>query len=183
LTAVGLLAGQAFELLLLPALLLLTAAGVTKKKAEPAMRAVASDDARVAGPASGSAETLGSRAASVPAVPSAAVDGIRAPTQQRRVLVCLGRACRERGSVEVWRQARIAERFGLIPHGQATDLTRTSCLGRCEDGPVVQVVADGQYRLRVDGAAFTALVVDELVRQQFGEQRRGDPGPVDEART
>ncbi|MBA3598072.1 MAG: MMPL family transporter [Methylibium sp.] len=130
LTAVGLAAGQLFELLVLPALLLV---------------------ARRRGPAGASPEK---RAAPAPAI----------AIQQRRVLVCRGRTCNQAGAAAVWRRLR-DERRRLDLHDPATGvlITKTSCLGPCRLGPVLQVFPEGVYYCRVDEAGIDRVIGEHLV--------------------
>jgi predicted RND superfamily exporter protein len=155
-TAVGLLAGQAAELLLLPALLVLK--DVRRTQATVTMT-----------PGSGAAN--GGAWAHTVLLPRAAAtsdthpeDDVWAPTQMLArsaegragicVLVCCGAACKARDAGLIWErlsdeQAHIAAR-GL---GAGAIVVQTSCLGHCEQAPLVQVIAGGAHRCSARDAA------------------------------
>ncbi|MFP5398918.1 MAG: NAD(P)H-dependent oxidoreductase subunit E, partial [Gammaproteobacteria bacterium] len=148
-TAVGLLAGLAFEMLL-PALLVLVnyprpaRAGSRRRKSASRSPDTAHHDSRAA---STSATTT---------MPQAAVT--------RRVLVCHGDDCRQRGAPAVWRRMR-AEQRGLAERnrGVRLQLAKTTCLGACDFAPVAQVFPEGTYYGRLDGAAMDRIIDEHLL--------------------
>ena len=66
------------------------------------------------------------------------------PSPQRRVLVCQGGPCNDAGAAQFWNRLRQEEkRVDLRKAGGASMSARTSCLGPCRLGPVVQVFPEG----------------------------------------
>jgi sirohydrochlorin ferrochelatase/(2Fe-2S) ferredoxin len=78
----------------------------------------------------------------------------------KHVLVCGNADCAERGSISLVEELR--RRVKEAGHKDAIRVTRTSCMGRCGEGPTVVVYPDGiWYRgVRADDA-------DELVREHL----------------
>lgn len=148
-TAVGLLAGLAFEMLL-PALLVL----VNYPRPSRART-------RRRKPASRSTDTAhhDSRAASTSATTSMPRDAVT-----RRVLVCHGDDCKQRGAAAVWRRMR-AEQRGLAERdrGVRLQVAKTTCLGACDFAPVAQVFPEGTYYGRLDGTAMDRIIDEHLL--------------------
>lgn len=142
-TAVGLLAGQAAELLLLPALLIMK------------------DGART--PRSARSSGFGRRAQSMPMVnetiwppgPSPATPAAAAGDQTLKtsktsappacVLICRGETCRSRGANEIWQRCLDAY-VSKKARGDASGVmpVEVACLRCCEDAPVVQLAQQVQ---------------------------------------
>lgn len=151
-TAVALSSGLAFELLLLPALLLLWHGRHDRK---PARRAAAGRRSSADPSASAALGAL----ASLPAG--------QALTAQH-VLVCQGADCKAAGAAALWRRLRLEEdRQWAADPGHALRLTKTGCLGHCAHAPVVQVYPDG--------AVYGALEGDDLRRVTLEHLRQGRP--------
>lgn len=141
-TAVGLLSGQALELLLLPALLLWLArrggppvAAVRGRRGTPSV----DDGDTVFSPAAPSVTAESVTAASVPALSSVGGARLTGPggTGPVQVLFCNGEDCRRDGAAELWRHAKRAQRLGLAGRTDEMNLSRTECLGLCASAPVV----------------------------------------------
>lgn len=79
----------------------------------------------------------------------------------RHVLVCGNADCAAAGSVEVIDRLRRL----LKARGRQLDIrvTRTSCMGRCGEGPTVAVYPDGIWYRRVGAADAEALVEEHLL--------------------
>jgi len=152
-TAAGLAAGLAFELILLPALLVL-GYGVARRtsqvgKTRSGKRRTVRDEADTTRPPRiqptlpqapdliPARETGLRRAAPGMVLAAATAASI---TTTRHVLVCKGERCQAEGALAVWRRLR-AEQGLLRASSSAVQLrmTRTSCLGPCRHGPVIQV--------------------------------------------
>lgn len=133
-TAVGLLSGQALELLLLPALLLWLArrGGAPVAAARGRRGAPGGDDADTVYAPAAPSEHAASVAGPGPAVARGA--GGTGPVQ---VLFCNGEDCRRDGAAELWRHAKRAQRLGLAGRADELNLSRTECLGLCASAPVV----------------------------------------------
>jgi (2Fe-2S) ferredoxin len=153
-TMVALLAGLLFEVLLLPALLLL-AAGLpwTWRSALGLRRAP-----RVPAPAA--TRSAAAAFADTVAPPR--------PALRRRVLVCHGDLCKRAGATGVWRRLRTEQaRLDTQAPGATLRLTKTSCLGPCRYAPVAQV-----YPEDVSYGLLDAERLDEIVDEHLG---RGQP--------
>ncbi len=127
-TATALAAGLIFELLLLPALLVMWYGRGRARQAVPPGR------------------SLRSFGVSKPAVSGPGDDAAGAPGSPGRhhVLVCQGEPCRRGGAAQLWRLLR-AEQQELIDdgHGRHIHLTKTGCLGPCRFSPVIQIYPQG----------------------------------------
>lgn len=144
-TAVGLLAGQAAELLLLPALLVLK--DVRRRPKGPAVTEYPSQATDTAWAptmlvAHGSdvlAPQSRPRAAQGPDESAHEASGTAPLT---RILVCMGAECQACGSATVWqRLVMMRDQLRGQGRGNTTRLVQTSCLGQCQSAPCVQVVA------------------------------------------
>ena len=154
-TAAGLLTGLLFEVLLLPALLVLTAGLPWTWRSALGLRR---KPTKRSGPTAGAAATA-------PGQPSqAGRAGPTAPVVRRRVLVCHGEACTQAGAAGVWRRLR-EEQDRLADEGrsEALQLTKTSCLGPCRLAPVMQVYPEDVSYGLLDGPRL-----DEIVDEHFG---------------
>jgi predicted RND superfamily exporter protein/(2Fe-2S) ferredoxin len=152
-TAVGLAAGQIFELLLLPALLLLKDA-----RGRPAPRRVAAH----ASPASTAGLTL-------PAPQ---------PASPRRLLVCRSGPCNAAGAAGLWKHLSDEhERLNLTSTAPALMFTRSSCLGPCKLAPVVQVYPEGVYYCAVDPLMLDRVLDEHLLGGQVVEELAYRPAP------
>ena len=164
-TATGLLAGLAFELLLLPPLLL----AVFHRGGRGARRSGRGVGAQPA-PATDFAPTelaTGFAATRLmpdrPAQPEP-VAAAGAPLAAR-VLACNGTRCREAGGRVVLshlqsEQHRLA---GDARQHDAWQLTRTSCLGPCHQAPVMQIYPAGTLYGTLDRARLDRIVASHLV--------------------
>lgn len=185
-TATGLAAGLAFELILLPALLLLghgvaRRRGEQRKQRKPRQqrlgsqrrRGVEADSTRPprVQPTLPQAPDLLPARAVVLKQPSAVVPRVGGPDAAaltRHVLVCKGERCKAEGALAVWRRLR-AEQKRLRDSGAPAQLrmTRTSCLGPCRHAPVMQV-----YPEDVVYGPMVTVALDRVVREHL---RSGEP--------
>ncbi len=153
-TAVGLLAGLIFEVLLLPALLLLTAGLPWTWRSALGLRR-----------GRGGARELGPSRLHTPAPPLPLADiEPTAPVVERRVLVCHGDKCKSAGAARIWRRLRNEQ--GRIAEAQpelGLRLTKTSCLGPCRFAPVVQIYPEGTAYGLLDDVRLDT-VIDEHLR-------------------
>ncbi len=159
-TAVGLLAGQAAELLLLPALLVLKD-GRRSTASPGAHKAPAID----AGLATDGAPMLQGSTAPVPAPAAACPSG-------QLLLVCRGEVCRSRGGDAIWQacqEAHVSVRADLRPR-YATPV-ETVCLKRCEDAPAVTLSAAS----RPVSAGSLEAAISQAVAQVLGVQAPAKP--------
>ena len=87
-------------------------------------------------------------------------DHAHAPVQ-KHVLVCTNRDCANKGSVAV----ALNLQKGLRQAGRHRDIkvTRTSCLGRCGEGPTVAVYPDGIWYRELGPESVQALVEQHLL--------------------
>jgi (2Fe-2S) ferredoxin len=168
-TATALAAGLIFELLLLPALLVMWYGRGRAHQVVPPAR------------------SLRSSAVSRPAVSGPGDDAAGAPSSPGRhhVLVCQGEPCRRGGAAQLWRLLR-AEQQRLIDDGQGHQihLTKTGCLGPCRFSPVIQVYPQGTVYGPLEPEDLTRVIESHIRRDQpLGdlqvhetEQARADKG-------
>jgi predicted RND superfamily exporter protein/(2Fe-2S) ferredoxin len=157
-TAVGLAAGQLFELLLLPALLLL-------KDGRRGAKAVAST-ASPQRPAPAAAPS------SLPAPPAPAN---HAP---RRLLVCRSGPCNAAGAAALWKHLSDEhERLDLTRSAPHLSFARTSCLGPCKLAPVLQVYPEGTYYCAVDPLVLDRVLDEHLLGGQVIDELAYQPPP------
>ena len=162
-TATALAAGLVFELLLLPALLVLWYGRGQTRQARVSSRPSAARSALEkdppAAPSSGD-----------PAPPDSERPGVAEPasTGRHHVLVCQGEQCRRGGAAPLWRGLR-AEQQRLIDEGKGREihLTKTGCLGPCRFSPVIQVYPHG--------AVYGPLEPEDLERVIESHIRRDRP--------
>ncbi len=169
-TAVGLLAGQVAELLLLPALLVLKDA---RSKGKASAR-VATDATSTLAPATEwQATALFQRDEGPAACLTRAVE----PREQapplgtpdvhgarEYVLVCRGEACQARGAESVWRKLS-EQQTALRSRGFAGDvmLVQTGCLGHCTAAPAVKIAPAGQLLEGEDEPGLLRTLRDHLL--------------------
>lgn len=150
-TAVGLAAGQCFELLLLPALLLLKD-----------------------GPRRATRRPRRTSAARGEAMPAWAPRAVPTP---RRLLVCRSGPCNRAGAAGLWDHLSAERRrLGLSDSAPSLTFTRTSCLGPCKLAPVVQVYPEGVYYCAVDTLALDRVLDEHLLGGQVVEELAYRPG-------
>jgi sirohydrochlorin ferrochelatase/(2Fe-2S) ferredoxin len=79
----------------------------------------------------------------------------------KHVLVCTNTECAARGSIQVLQRLRSL----LRDHGaqQTVRVTRTSCMGRCGEGPTVAVYPDGIWYRGLEAADADELVTEHLL--------------------
>jgi predicted RND superfamily exporter protein/(2Fe-2S) ferredoxin len=159
-TAVGLAAGQLFELLLLPALLLLKDTH-WRASPRPVQRARSPSPAASPGSPSDLAATLPVPAEAAP----------------RRLLVCRSGPCNAAGAAAMWKHLSDEhERLDLASTAPALMFTRSSCLGPCKMAPVVQVYPEGVYYCAVDTLALDRVLDEHLLAGQVVEELAYRPG-------
>ena len=169
-TAVGLLAGQAAELLLLPALLVLRDGRKPRVQRSPAghQRALPSGMRMPAPsetlwpPAEQPSSGLEAPQEVAPTPPSPTV----APTGL--VLVCRGEVCRAKGSETVWEQCRDAYVMAKATGRplQAVPV-ESPCLRRCEHAPVV-LLANDPSAMDADDVDVLATLAKAAMTQRGG---------------
>ena len=170
-TATALAAGLVFELLLLPALLLLwygrgdRQRGVHRRRlaigaASTGSHAAKFGDSVVPSRAPLAASHSESKGHELP--PGSAQPG------RHHVLVCQGEQCRRGGAAVLWRSLR-AEQQRLIDQGQGgrIHLTKTGCLGPCRYSPVLQIYPQG--------SVYGPLEAEDLARVIEGHIRHNQP--------
>lgn len=84
------------------------------------------------------------------------------PAERRRALICQDYPCNNAGSAALWPQLRAAE-------SPEVACSRTSCLGPCGLGPVVQVFPEGTYYCGVDEAALDRIIGSHLKLGEVAE--------------
>lgn len=91
-------------------------------------------------------------------------EGATVPTQRHRVLVCAGGPCTDAGAAVVWGHLRnIQKARSLRTDGPGVMTCKTTCLGPCGLGPVMQVWPDGTWYGGVDEAAVDRIVEQHLL--------------------
>jgi (2Fe-2S) ferredoxin len=80
---------------------------------------------------------------------------------RKHVLVCGNADCATRGSVALLVALRRLVRDAALDHD--VRITRTSCLGRCGEGPTVAVYPDGVWYRGVATADAAELVREHVV--------------------
>lgn len=150
-TATALGAGLIFELLLLPALLVIWYGRGRARQAVPPGRSLRSSG--VAGPA---VSGPGDDAALAPSSPG-----------RHHVLVCQGEPCRRGGAAQLWRLLR-TEQQKLISEGKGhhIHLTKTGCLGPCRFSPVIQIYPQGTVYGPLEPEDLTRVIESHIRRDQ-----------------
>lgn len=146
-TAVGLLAGQAFELLLLPALLLVVDGRRNHAQtfSKTALADTAQSQASTAGPTK---ETLAAQL----------------PRQKYRVLVCRGKACKDMGGEALWQYwGQQAQERSLATARPGAQINASDCLGACSLAPVTMVLPDAVYYCGLDKEGIDRVIDVHLV--------------------
>jgi predicted RND superfamily exporter protein/(2Fe-2S) ferredoxin len=159
-TAAGLLTGLLFEVLLLPALLVL-GAGLpwTWRSAFAVRRPRRTTGARPTGVQDAGWFTTSAPPAQAPEFAPTVVAGDAVPGPPRRVLVCHGDACKRAGAPTVWRRLRDDQALlKAAGRGDALHLVKTSCLGLCTFAPVVHVYPDDVAYGLLDGPQLDRVV-------------------------
>ena len=91
-------------------------------------------------------------------------EGATVPAQRHRVLVCAGGPCTDAGAALVWGHLRnIQKARGLRTEGPGVMTCKTTCLGPCGLGPVMQVWPDGTWYGGVDEAGVERIVEQHLL--------------------
>ena len=91
-------------------------------------------------------------------------EGATVPTQRHRVLVCAGGPCTDAGAAVVWGHLRnIQKARSLRTDGPGVMTCKTTCLGPCGLGPVMQVWPDGTWYGGVDEAGVERIVEQHLL--------------------
>lgn len=86
-------------------------------------------------------------------------DAALVPDHRARILICTGGPCMNAGAGDLWQNLRArqeAEKLRHIPPGMMS--CRTSCLGPCALGPVLQVWPEGTYYGGVDLHALDRIL-------------------------
>lgn len=91
-------------------------------------------------------------------------EGATVPAQRHRVLVCAGGPCTDAGANLVWGHLRnIQKARSLRTEGPGVMTCKTTCLGPCALGPVLQVWPDGTWYGGVDEAGIERIVEQHLL--------------------
>ncbi|WP_236635899.1 (2Fe-2S) ferredoxin domain-containing protein [Paracoccus aminophilus] len=91
-------------------------------------------------------------------------EAVQVPSQHYRVLVCTGPTCHARGATAIWAHLRNQQvRRKLRVTGAGTMTAKTSCLGPCALGPVVQVFPDGTWYGGVTEEALDRMIDEHLL--------------------
>ncbi len=149
-TAVGLLAGQAAELLLLPALLVLKDGRRRRPQAGGRLSATPRSL-----PVPRAAETLWPPGEAVASAVAPAEPAVRTAPRAALVVVCRGEACRARGADAVWQaclDAYVSSKARGDPQGVIP--VEANCLRRCDDAPAVSWCASAVALSATDGAGL-----------------------------
>jgi (2Fe-2S) ferredoxin len=94
-------------------------------------------------------------------------EGAAVPTQRHRVLVCAGGPCTDAGANLVWGHLRnIQKARNLRSECPGVMTCKTTCLGPCALGPVLQVWPDGTWYGGVDEAGIDRIVDEHLLGGQ-----------------
>jgi (2Fe-2S) ferredoxin len=94
-------------------------------------------------------------------------EGATVPAQRHRVLVCAGAPCTDAGASLVWGHLRnIQKARNLRTEGPGVMTCKTTCLGPCALGPVMQVWPDGTWYGGVDEAGVERIVDEHLLGGQ-----------------
>lgn len=101
-------------------------------------------------------------ARAVPVTPLAS-DAAQVPDHRARILVCAGGPCMNAGAADLWQHLRARQDSEKLRHRAPGMMScRTSCLGPCALGPVVQVWPEGTY---YGGVTLEAL--DQIIDQHI----------------
>jgi (2Fe-2S) ferredoxin len=94
-------------------------------------------------------------------------EGATVPAQRHRVLVCAGAPCNDAGASLVWGHLRnIQKARNLRTEGPGVMTCKTTCLGPCALGPVLQVWPDGTWYGGVDEAGIERIADEHLLGGQ-----------------
>lgn len=91
-------------------------------------------------------------------------DAAQVPDHHARILVCTGGPCMNAGAGDLWQHLRArqeAEKLRHRPPGMMS--CRTSCLGPCALGPVLQVWPEGTYYGGVDLHALDRILDQHVI--------------------
>jgi sirohydrochlorin ferrochelatase/(2Fe-2S) ferredoxin len=97
-------------------------------------------------------------------------ENVSAPAHSHRplkkhVLVCGNADCVDRGSLELLDSIR--RQVKRVDRERGIRVTRTSCMGRCGDGPTVAIYPDGVWYRRVLPGDATEIVEEHLLRDRL----------------
>jgi len=110
--------------------------------------------------------------------PPRSPEGSVVPPQQRRVLVCQGGPCNDAGAAVVWAHLRNEQkRLNLRTTGVGVMTCKTTCLGPCNLGPVLQVFPEGTYYGGVDEAGIDRIVQQHLMEGHVVDELAYPPVP------
>jgi (2Fe-2S) ferredoxin len=91
-------------------------------------------------------------------------EGAAVPTQRHRVLVCAGGPCTDAGANLVWGHLRNLQKArNLRTEDPGVMTCKTTCLGPCALGPVLQVWPDGTWYGGVDESGIERIVDGHLL--------------------
>lgn len=106
-------------------------------------------------------------------------EGSLVSTQKRRVLVCLGGPCNNQGAGLVWGRLRnLQKELGLASAGNGTVSCKSSCLGPCSLGAVVQVYPEGTIYGGVDEEGIDRIIEEHVIGGRVVEMLAYEPSPV-----
>ena len=84
---------------------------------------------------------------------------------RKHVLVCVNRDCADRGSVAL--VATLRARIKEVGREADIKVTKTSCMGRCGEGPTVAVYPDGVWYRTVQADDASELVQEHLLNDRL----------------
>lgn len=92
------------------------------------------------------------------------IEGSLVPAQKRRVLVCQGAPCNAAGADVIWCHLRNEQqRLKLRTTGDGTMTAKSTCLGPCNLGPVMQVFPEGTYYGGITEHAIDRIITEHLL--------------------
>ncbi len=84
---------------------------------------------------------------------------------KRHVLICNGGSCMQQGGEHITQ--RIRSTISECNLETEIHTTRTRCLGRCDDGPIVVVYPDGVWYKCVGEKAAKKIVKEHLLKERM----------------
>lgn len=97
---------------------------------------------------------------------------------KQRVLVCRGTSCENAGASHVWRHFKEKEKKQKLTAEGNMRSVRTSCLGPCYLGPVIQVYPEGTYY-----CGATTKTVDKIIESHILEGKIVDKYAYEPSKT
>ena len=95
---------------------------------------------------------------------------VKFEAQKRRVLICLGTACRANGAVEVYEEFKKVLAEKNIKDVQVEAVTKTGCHGYCALGPLVILDPEGTFYTKVRTSHVTEIVEKTIEKNEVIER-------------